>query len=322
LDREVLLQLIDRDIKDLTLEEFAGLFINPVIAVDEFSKLCNDERCGNRISLLFNPHRLDTKGVQNNFSYTLYSGLQNEHYREGLARIWAHKYTQAKDDTFYWATQRGYNGIPAIAEFPPYVARKIYKKYGENNLDCLHVLDPCAGWGGRMIGCATIPNSTYVACEPSTKTFEGLCKLGEWLTILQPTFTYKIYHLPYEDCDLSKYDKFDIALTSPPYYDTETYSDEETNSCNRYTSYENWVEGFYEPFIKKTVSLISDDASFILNVGERKYPLAKSMYDICEKNEIFATEIDSYLVGRGEGREKFYLLSKKKKQLTTQKDLF
>ena len=104
--------------------------------------------------------------------------------------------------------------------------------------------------------------------------------------------------------------------------DTETYSDEETNSCNRYTSYENWVEGFYEPFIEKTISLISDDASFILNVGERKYPLAKSMYEICKKHEIFANEIDSYLVGRGEGREKFYHLSKKKKQLTIQTDLF
>lgn len=66
----------------------------------------------------------------------------------------------------------------------------------------------------------------------------------------------------------------------------------------------------YAPFILKTVNMLNDGAVFILNVGERKYPLAHTMYDICSKNGINATEIKSYLVGRGEGREKFYCLSK------------
>lgn len=320
--KENLLDIIDTYIKDMSLEEFAGLFINPVIAVDEFNKLCMDERCGNRISLLFNPHRLDTKGVQNNFGHTLYSGIKDEHYREGLARLWEHKFTQAKNDTFYWATQRGYNGIPAVAEFPPYVARKIYMTHSIETNNMI-VLDPCCGWGGRMIGCATIPNSTYIGFEPSSKTYDGLQKLGEWLKKLQPTFNFEITKIPYEEADLSKYSKFDIALTSPPYYDTEQYSDEPTNSLNKFNSYDDWVNGFYEPFIQKTVDALKDDAVFVLNVGERKYPLAKTMYDICDKLNISAEEIPSYLVGRGEGREKFYVLNKtgEKRQKTT-KGLF
>jgi len=305
-DKEILLQIIDTYLKDLSLQEFAELFINVPTAVDEFNKLCNGERCGNRISLLFNPHRLDTKGVQNNFGHTLYSGLSDEHYREGLARIWAHKYTQAKDDTFYWATQRGYNGIPAIAEFPPYVARKIYLKYNESNIEHMKILDPCCGWGGRMIGCATIPNSTYIGCEPSTRTYDGLCRLGDWLHMLQPTFNFEVKCTPYEDADISG--EFDMALTSPPYYDTEDYSDEETNSLNRYHTYDDWVKGFYEPFILKTISLIN--GAFILNVGERKYPLAKTMYSICS-DRFNVEEVESYLVGRGEGREKFYCITQK-----------
>lgn len=241
--KEVLLEILNRYLKDISLEDFAGLFINPVIAVDEFNKLCNGERCGNRISLLFNPHRLDTKGVQNNFGHTLYSGLKDDHYREGLARIWAHKFTQAKTDTFYWATQRGYNGIPAVAEFPPYVARTIYSEYALNT-ESMKVLDPCCGWGGRMIGCATVPNSTYIGFEPSTKTYDGLMRLGEWLKILQPSFNFEITKIPYEEADVEKYGKFDIALTSPPYYDTERYSEETTNSLNKFESYDEWVEGF------------------------------------------------------------------------------
>ena len=211
------------------------------------------------------------------------------------------------NNAFYSTIQRGYQNIQYINEFPPFVARSVYLQYGKQK-ESLNVLDPCAGWGGRMIGCASVPNTTYIACEPSTETYNGLLKLGEWLKTLQPTFNYRVYKLPYEDFESDE--KFDVALTSPPYYNTEHYSDEPTNSMNRYNTYEKWVDGFYKPLIVNTLKRLKDDGVFILNVGDRKYPLSNSMYKICEDESLFCERIRDYLSGNGEGKEKFYCISK------------
>jgi len=161
-----------------------------------------------------------------------------------------------------------------------------------------------------MIGCASIPNTTYVGCEPATETYNGLVKLGEWLKTLQPTFNFKIYKLPYEEFETDE--KFDIALTSPPYYNTEKYCDEETNSFNRYHTYKSWVSGFYQPLILNTIKYLKDDGVFILNVGDRKYALSEDMLGICEENNLFCERIQDYLNNNGNDGEKFYCISEKK----------
>lgn len=305
--REVLASAIKATLAKLTLEEFAHLFIDEAKAIEEFYKLCHDIKCGNTISLLFNPHRLITDNEKDDIS--VYESLQHDDKVSGLARLYLYNLEHEVNNAFYSAIQRGYQNIQYVNEFPPFVARSVYLQYGKQK-KALNVLDPCAGWGGRMIGCASIPNTTYTACEPSTKTYEGLLKLGEWLKTLQPTFNYHVYKLPYEDFESDE--KFDVALTSPPYYNTEHYSDEPTNSLNRYDTYEKWVDGFYKPLIENTVKRLKDDGVFILNVGDRKYPLSESMSKICEDNKLFCERIRDYLSGNGEGKEKFYCISKQR----------
>lgn len=302
--RETLASALEYSLSNLSLHDFSRLFINETQAIEEFYKLCHDIKCGNTISLLFNPHRLITDNEKDDIS--VYESLQHEDKLSGLARLYLYNLEHGVNNAFYSSIQRGYNNIQYINEFPPFVARTVYKTYGKQKQN-LRVLDPCAGWGGRMIGCASIPNTTYVACEPSTQTYEGLCKLGAWLQKLQPTFNFVIHKLPYEDFETDE--TFDIALTSPPYYNTEHYSDEPTNSLNRYTTYESWVEGFYTPLILNTTKRLKKDGVFILNVGDRKYPLSDSMRKICEDNKLHCERIQDYLSGNGEGKEKFYCIS-------------
>jgi hypothetical protein len=294
------------NLQKLTLEEFAGEFITKTQAIEEFYKLCHGIKAGNTISLLFNPHRLSTDNEKDDLS--VYESLFDDHRLSGLARLYLYNLEHGINNAFYVAIQRGYQNIQYINEFPPFVARTVYLDYSLKK-EKLKILDPCAGWGGRMIGCASIPNTTYVACEPSTKTYEGLLKLGEWLKALQPTFEYKVYKLPYEEFETDE--KFDIALTSPPYYNTEHYSDEPTNSMNKFTTFETWIEGFYKPLISNTVNRLTDDGAFILNVGDRKYPLSDNMYAICKDIGIECVRIHDYLGGLGETKEKFYCISKK-----------
>ena len=160
-----------------------------------------------------------------------------------------------------------------------------------------------------MIGCASLPNSRYVGCEPSTKTYEGLVKLGEWLKEKNPTFDLEIHHKPYEEFQTDE--KFDIALTSPPYYDTEEYSDEETNSLNKFKTFDEWVEGFFKPLVLKTMERMKEGACFILDIGDRRYPLSKIAKKICDENGYCFERVNDYLSGNGENKEKFYCISKK-----------
>jgi hypothetical protein len=106
--------------------------------------------------------------------------------------------------------------------------------------------------------------------------------LLKFIQKLSPSFNADINCLPFEESNLPK-DHFDVALTSPPYYDTEKYSDEDTNSCNRYKSFEQWAEYFYLPLIQRTMDALKPGCSFIINIGDRKYPLSSTMINNFEK---------------------------------------
>ena len=303
MERATLRESLKTNLKDYSLEEFAREFITPTKAIEEFYKLCHGIKAGKTISLLFNPHRLSTGTKKDDIS--VYESLQFDDRIDGLARLYLYNLEHGVNDAFYSTIQRGYQNIQYVNEFPPFVARSIYISYC--NKEQRKILDPCAGWGGRMIGAASIPNSVYVACEPCTETYNGLVKLGEWLKSLQPNFNYTIYNVPYEDFKCNE--KFDIALTSPPYFDTEHYSTEPTNSLNRYADFDNWVNGFYYPLIEKTVSYLTDDGRFVLNVGDRLYPLSDTAKSICDKLGLSCIRIKDYLSGNGAGKEKFYCIS-------------
>ena len=304
MNREQLFEILKYNLRQMSLQEFAGIFINKPKAIEEFYKLCHDIKGGNTISLLFNPHRLSTSTCVNHES--VYSSLQSDRLLSGLARLYLYNLEHGITNPLYSSIQRGFQNVQYVNEFPPIVARTIYKRF--LNLDePVEVLDPCAGWGGRMIGAASLGIS-YTACEPCTETYSGLIELGNWLKVFAPKFNFDLFKVPYEDFKSDKL--FDFALTSPPYYDTEHYSDEETNSFNRYKTLDDWVNGFFEPLIVNTVNRLKDDGKFVLNIGDRKYNLSSYAESICAKNGFYIERIDDYLAGNGENREKFYCISK------------
>lgn len=303
LDRDLLTKVFINTLKELSLEKFVSLFTNEFQSIFEFSDLCNGDKKGQKISLLFNPHRLNTRAGN---AKAIYESLQNDSFLSGLSRACLFKKDIVKD-LLYQALQLGINGVQYVNEFPPHIAQEIYLTSTIKNPK---VLDPCCGWGGRMIGCASI-GGTYTGFEPSTETYLGLVKLGNWLKQFNTGFDFDIKCMPFEEAVLED-NYYDIALTSPPYYDTEKYSLEETNSFNKFKTYDSWVQGFYKPLIEKTMKALKPTSSFILNIGDRKYPLSKSLLEIYPTAEV----IKSMLSGAGglgkvdDGKEKFWKLYK------------
>jgi len=269
IDRTQLTNYLETLLKDISLEKFASLFINEFEAIIEYYKLSNGENTGNKITLLFNPHRLST--IIDGFKYSTYSALkENTNYINGIAREWLFGRTD-----FYNIFTKHINHTQLAFDFPPHAMRDYCKQF--NLTKNSKILDPCAGWGSRMIGASVVCNN-YTCFDPSTKTYNGLMKLYKWLKGFNNNFEANVYKLPFEDSKLEK-ESFDFALTSPPYYNTEKYSDEETNSLNRYNTFENWVNGFYIPMIKKTMRALKHKCTFVLNIGSRKYPLNQILMD-------------------------------------------
>ena len=306
IDRETLTEALKHAMHNISLEKLVLMLTNEFNEVLEYARLCRGEDACRRTSLLVNPHRLSTRCGN---SISIYESLQEEKFFKSIARsvLWRENGVQ---DLLYQVLQTGYDWIQWAAEFAPIVAHKLCRRYDLKEYS--QVLDPCAGWGGRMLGVSTLVNN-YTCYDPSTKTINGLIELGNFIKNLRPNFTATLFNQPYEDSDeFPGY--YDFAITSPPYYDTEKYSNEETNSLNRYNSYDEWCSGFYFPLIDKTMRQLKPNAVFIFNIGDRRYPLSKSMFQHCE-NRYNVKRLDNYLgYNTGQGRngdlgEKFYEIS-------------
>lgn len=130
-----------------------------------------------------------------------------------------------------------YGGNQSVSNFRPSVAKWIYNNYARNGL----VWDMSCGWGGRLIGFLASDANGYIGTEPSTKTFDGLLKLNEDMN--DGSKSVNIHMMGSEDFKPDK-ESLDLCFTSPPYFDTEKYSDEETQSYIKYPTKDKWINEF------------------------------------------------------------------------------
>lgn len=77
----------------------------------------------------------------------------------------------------------------------------------------------------------------------------------------------KLFNSPAEEIDLSPL-SYDLVLTSPPYYNLEVYSSEDTQSENRYNSYADWLKQWFEPLVLSTAAKAKTVCWNIADVGK------------------------------------------------------
>lgn len=143
-------------------------------------------------------------------------------------------------------------GLPKSTMYRPQMSKMII-----DNLGGKHVLDPCAGWGGRMLGAIAAGATTYTAFEPNTETYNGNLELYTFLKTLG--ISTEVILIKDSALNMHKYNlhNMNIVLTSPPYFDLEIYSHEETQSVNGHATYTSWVNGFLNPLIESSISTLT-----------------------------------------------------------------
>jgi hypothetical protein len=168
------------------------------------------------------------------------------------------------------------NGLGKVTMYRPLMAKKVVAYLAEKDkLKEVRVLDVCAGWGGRMIGAKSaeggggggdkgggdkLPPQTprkggglkvhYTGIDPCAKTYEALRAIRDELMLTDVTLINK----PAEVALQQPLGTYDIALTSPPYYNLELYSDEPTQSVQA-GGYQAWLDTFLKPVIQGVIRL-------------------------------------------------------------------
>jgi hypothetical protein len=141
------------------------------------------------------------------------------------------------------------------------------------------VYDYSAGYGGRLLG-ITLSNMryNYTGIDPNTETIENLNYLNELVlraTSNSGTIIQSVSE-EYEPTDI------DLAFSSPPYFNLEKYSDEPTQCMNRYTTLDEWFEGYVVPTMKNIYKGLNPDGVFATNIADYK-SYGNKEYLVCDR---------------------------------------
>ena len=161
-------------------------------------------------------------------------------------------------------------GMPSSfpANLMTYMLKNNVNNYVDNNL---RILDISAGWGDRLISAISL-DANYLSCDPNSNLSN---------TYYNMIHTYgnpekqKVFTMPFEDLDIKTLiangeilPKYNVLYTSPPFFDLEIYSNEETQSINRYKSLDIWLDKFLFKSLKICNDLLEKDSKIYLHFSD------------------------------------------------------
>ena len=158
---------------------------------------------------------------------------------------------------------RTYSGVQRVSNFRPSAAAAIYDRYCPPNGT---VWDMSSGYGGRLVGAIASRNvEHYIGTDPASDTMRGLRQLAHDFAHLTQT-RVTLLQQGSEDYRPEP-ESLDLCFTSPPYFDTETYALELTQSYVAHNSVEAWNEHFLRATIRNSHRGLKPDAMLVLNVA-------------------------------------------------------
>tara|TARA_Y100001973_G_C5151532_1_gene308390 strand:+ start:212 stop:1252 length:1041 start_codon:yes stop_codon:yes gene_type:complete len=156
-----------------------------------------------------------------------------------------------------------YNGTQVVSNFRPSAAKLIYDLFNTNGV----VWDMSCGWGGRLLGAlSNFKIKTYIGTEPSTKTYQGLINIKKDFNHIKNIEIFKIGSEDY----LPDKNSLGLCFTSPPYFDTEKYSNEDTQSYIKYPSEDGWLNGFMRDTLMNCHYGLKPGGYLVLNIANTK----------------------------------------------------
>ncbi len=185
-------------------------------------------------------------------------------------------------------------GTQAPVNFPPLTAKYLYQRFTNHIKDQkqINIYDPSSGWGGRILGALSVDdrNIHYIGNDPNTENYIDEIRktryeyLAEFFNSRIPGAanpfwghknTYEIYRtgseIISEEVGFQKWKgQLDFIFTSPPYFDRERYSDDDTQSFKKFNNYESWRDGFLRPTLTTAYEWLRNDRYILWNIADIK----------------------------------------------------
>ncbi len=155
------------------------------------------------------------------------------------------------------------------SQFKPNVAKGIYDKY-----KCKNVLDFSAGWGDRLCGFyASDVGELFVGIDPRKENHPIYEKQAEFYqkhsTFFENDKKHELICSPAEEADLSKYaGLMDIVFTSPPYFNVERYSYDDTQSWVRHKKIDDWNTLFLQKAVNNVWKTLRKGGILMVNISD------------------------------------------------------
>ena len=189
------------------------------------------------------------------------------------------------------------------AQFKPNVSKVIYDKLNSKN-----VLDFSAGWGDRLAGFyAGETSEYYLGIDPRKENHPIYEEQSEFYnkhrSMFEPNKTSEFICQPAEDVDFTGYkDKFDTVFTSPPYFNVERYSYDDTQSWVKYKEIDEWNENFLQKTLKNLWCSVKSGGYLLVNISDvysnSKWSTDRGWLEICNPmNDFLSTFTDSEYQG-------------------------
>jgi hypothetical protein len=158
--------------------------------------------------------------------------------------------------------------LGSVVMFKSTTAKYLYKKYNAKS-----VLDPTAGWGGRMLGAWAL-GINYTGIDTNVEMIPAYDDMVTFLNE-QNAFGNSLFEedhgelkMIWQSCldvDFSEID-YDFVLTSPPYINLEIYEHME-----EWSSDEMFYKGFFIPLWQECVDNIKEGGHVCFNISPKMY---------------------------------------------------
>jgi len=144
-----------------------------------------------------------------------------------------------------------------FSKYQSAVAKWIIENYCNGDV----IYDYSAGWGARLLACASL-RKQYICVDSNEILINELKQMTDWLRgNIKPLKKISINHgdsktfLPDQ--------KIDMAYSCPPYFNQEKYLG------SSYNSYHDWINDFIDPVLKNCYKVLKKDGIFVCHISTR-----------------------------------------------------
>ena len=142
--------------------------------------------------------------------------------------------------------------------FRPLCAKTIINMFGAKS-----VLDFSVGFGGRLLGFHASDAESYIGVDPNSKLHYPYQQINNFCNTGKDT---KFLCSPSEEVEYTNVNA-DLVFTAPPYIDWD-YSEDDTQSFNRYFSKDQWLKEYLYPSLQKAWAVLNPGGRMVICIED------------------------------------------------------